>query len=129
MKYIPLLKGLFAETMKMQLIETHSICQRAGLQGVIRRTREAVVAEDLAEFQEFGESLSLEANGEDWRNITHTMFLPKSLEACRPTNRSSVLEVTHSLKVSIRLRNPSGKYSEVRDYIIVRHSLDFRTNK
>ncbi|KAJ6102391.1 hypothetical protein N7486_004818 [Penicillium sp. IBT 16267x] len=124
MRYIPLVKGLFAETMKVQLIEAHSICPRAGLQGAICRTREAVVAEDLAEFEEFDENLSLEADGERWRNITHTIFMPKSLEACRPTSRSSVLEVTHSLKVSIRLRNPSGKYSEVWDYSITEYLLD-----
>ncbi|KAJ5803131.1 uncharacterized protein N7503_005581 [Penicillium pulvis] len=113
MRYIPLLKGLFAETMKVRLIEAHSIFQRFGLQPAIRRTRETVVAEDLAEFGQFEEHLSLEADGYQWRNITHTIFMPMSLKACRPTSRSSVLEVTHSLKVSIRLRNPSGKYSEI----------------
>ncbi|KAJ6005708.1 hypothetical protein N7451_003652 [Penicillium sp. IBT 35674x] len=113
MRYIPLLKGLFAETMKVKLIEEHSIFQRFGLQPAIRQTREVVVAEDLAEFEEFEENLSLEADGDQWRNITHTISMPKSLKSCRPTSRSSVLEVTHSLKVSIRLRNPSGKYSEI----------------
>lgn len=110
MRYIPLLKGLFAETMKVQLIEAHSIFQRFPAR---RRTREVVVAEDLAEFEELEENLSLEADGYQWRNLTHTIFVPDSLEACRPSSRSSVLQVTHSLQVSIRLRNPSGKYSEV----------------
>ncbi|KAJ5656550.1 hypothetical protein N7507_008500 [Penicillium longicatenatum] len=113
MRYIPLLKGLFAEKMKVQLLETHSISQRTGLQPPVRRTRETVVAEDLAEFEEFEENLSIEIDGDQWRNITHTIYMPNSLAACRPTSRSSVLEVTHALKVSVRLRNPNGKYSEV----------------
>lgn len=113
MRYIPLLKGLFAETMKVQLIEVHSIFQRFGLEPARRRTREVVVVEDLAEFEELEENLSLEADGYQWRNLTHTIFMPDSLEACRPSSRSSVLQVTHSLRVSIRLRNTSGKYSEV----------------
>lgn len=127
MRYIPLLKGLFAETMKVQLIEGHSILNRAELQPATCWTRETVVAEDIAQFEEFEENLSLEADGDQWRNITHTLFMPKSLEACRPTSRSSVLEVTHSLKVVIRLRNPSGKYSEVWNGSITKYVLELLT--
>jgi hypothetical protein len=115
MRYIPLLKGLFAEKMKVQLLEAHTISQRTGLQAPLRRTRETVVAEDLAEFEAFEENPSLEIDGNQWRSITHTIYMPNSLEACRPTSRSSVLEVTHALRVSVRLRNPNGKYSEVWD--------------
>jgi len=127
MRYIPRSKGLFAETMKVQLIEAHSILERAGLQPATRRTRETVVAEDIAQFEEFEEHLSLEAEGDQWCNITHTISTPKSFEACRPTSRSSILEVTHSLEVSIRLRNPSGKYSEVWNDSITKYVLELLT--
>ncbi|KAJ5723248.1 CreD protein [Penicillium malachiteum] len=112
MRYMPLLKGLFAETMKVQLIETHSIYPRSGFQGRMQRTRESIVVEDVAKFKEFEDNFDLE-NDDQWRRISHSIVIPKFLGKCRPTSRSSILEVIHSLKLSIRLRNPNGKYSEI----------------
>lgn len=113
MRYIPILKGVYPETMQVQLVETHAVFPRTGLPRAISKTRERVVSEGITEHEESGAELYTNDDGEEWRLLSHILPTSSSLDYCRPSSRTSVVEVTHALKIRIRLRNSSGKYSEV----------------
>ncbi|OQD80922.1 hypothetical protein PENANT_c031G00089 [Penicillium antarcticum] len=113
-RYIPLQKGVRPASIKVQLMESHAVDSRAGGPRSIRQTREKIIINDSSEFEDFlGDGISPEeADGEEWDALSHTILPSKCIEPCVPSCNTSVIKISHSLKVCIKLLNPNGAYSE-----------------
>jgi hypothetical protein len=96
-------------------MESHTVLSRAGGPRPIRQTREKVIIEDFSEFEySLGDVTATEdADGEEWDALSHTILPSKSIEPCVPSCNTSVINISHNLKVCIKLLNPNGAYSEV----------------
>ncbi|KAJ5618989.1 hypothetical protein N7510_002973 [Penicillium lagena] len=115
-RYVPLTKGIQPKTIKLQLVEKHSI--HLYNNPVLGRTRERVICEDESGI---GECL-LDTNTvaserqpqeEEWLASSHCIWIPRSTPECLPSSRTNIIDVTHTLKIWVRLLNSDGHYSEI----------------
>lgn len=113
-RYIPLRKGVRPASIKVQLVESHVVISRAGGPRPIRQTREKTIIDDFLEFDCFlwNTAATEDADGEGWDALSHIIVPSKSIEPCVPSCNTTIINISHTLKVCIKLLNPSGAFSE-----------------
>jgi hypothetical protein len=96
-------------------MESHAVISRAGGPRPIRLTREKTIIDDFSEFDgSLGDGTATEdADGEEWDAISHIILPSKSIKPCVPSCNTSIINISHTLKVCIKLLSPNGAFSEV----------------
>ncbi|KAJ6009690.1 hypothetical protein N7522_004706 [Penicillium canescens] len=114
-RYIPLRKGVHPASIKVQLVESHVVISRAGGPRPIRQTREKTIIDDFLEFDgSLGNAAVTEdADGEGWDALSYIIVPSKSIEPCVPSCNTTIINISHTLKVCIKLLNPNGAFSEI----------------
>jgi hypothetical protein len=112
-KYVPLRKDVHPASIQLELVESHAINPRAGGLRVPRQTRDKVIADKVSLYEAFhGENIVAECV-EQWHVLSHMLSPSDWTESCLPSRQTSIIDISHSLRISIKLRNPDGHISEV----------------
>ncbi|KAE8404360.1 hypothetical protein BDV37DRAFT_282909 [Aspergillus pseudonomiae] len=106
-RFVPLLKRLHLKTIRSAIIETHTVSRPAPAS----RSREVLVdAFDPPTWEDMG----LTTDDRCWYQCSRLLHLPKSTQQCLQSTAATVLQVRHSIHISITLLNPDGHLSTVR---------------
>lgn len=109
-RYIALRKGVYPSSIQVRVVEWH-ILQSIGGLGQFRHARSRVVGENESSYEESSGASLMSEDLEEWRALSH--ILRPSRTECLPSCQNSMIDVEHSLEVTITLRNPDGHLSNV----------------
>jgi hypothetical protein len=112
-RYVPLLKGVHPTSIQLQLVESHVLNSMAGGLRTPRQTRDKTIADKIAIYEAFSGDDIVTEGIKQWHVLSHILSPSNWTESCLPSCQTSIIDVSHSLRISIKLRNPDGHISEV----------------
>jgi hypothetical protein len=109
--YIFLRKGLYLETIQIQLTEIHQATLLSSRLLPDLTIREMLIQETKFKHERCNDIQVTDGYGQ-WSYFSGLISMPKSAE-CRTTSSSSIMKISHKLKINIEVRNPDGHISMV----------------
>lgn len=116
-QYIALRKGVYPTSIQLRLVERHTLKSTGGLghsQHTQTRThtRSRIRGEDTSSYEESSGTSVISEDMEEWR-VSSPVLPSSQTKSCVPSCQTSIIDVEHSLDVTIMLHNPDGHFSMV----------------
>lgn len=107
-QYIALRKGVYPTSIQLRLVERHTLKSTQ----TRMHTRSRVRGEDTSYHEESTGTSVISEDLEELRVLSPVLASSRT-ESCVPSCQTSIIDVEHSLDVTIMLHNPDGHFSMV----------------
>lgn len=123
-RYIALRKGVHPSSIQLQLVESHTLKPTGPGASPLPQTRSKIRVEDDCSYEPSSGTALTTEDMEEWRLISHT--LPLTTGLCLPSCQTIIVDVKHSLDITIMIQNPEGHLSKVSIELTVRNISKFK---